>query len=340
MVKFLIVRFSSIGDIVLTTPVLRHLKRAVPDAEIHYLVKKAYVPVLEANPYIDQLHAFEGDLKKTAEELKSTGIDYVIDLHHNLRSARIKNRIRRMDFSVDKLNLKKWLLVRLKINRMPELHMVDRNLATIRHFISKSDEEGLDYFVPEKDQVDPETLPESFRKGYIGLVIGAQHATKRLPTKQLIRLCGMLKFPVILLGGTEDRPVGEAILSSLARHRKSGDTEVPVLNSCGQYNINQSASLTAQCKLLISHDTGLMHIGAAFGKPILSIWGNTVPAFGMYPYRAHPDSEIFELEGLPCRPCSKIGYDRCPKKHFRCMMDQDLELIAKRANELMADRGL
>ena len=326
MVKFLIVRFSSIGDIVLTTPVVRHLKQQVEDAEIHYLTKSTYLPLLEANPYIDRIHPFEGDIKSCVDLLKKEGIDYVIDLHHNIRSARIKYGLKRIAFTVHKLNWKKWLFVTFKKDRMPDRHMVDRNLDTIKSFIEKVDDRGLDYFTPEKDEIDIQSLPEAFRKGYIGLSIGAQHETKKLPVESLVKLCQKLEYPVVVLGGPGDRDNGETLVSSLPGKE--------ILNGCGQYNIHQSASLVRQAKVLITHDTGLMHIGAAFQKKIISVWGNTVPRFGMFPYNAHPSSVQFEVTGLPCRPCSKIGYQQCPKRHFKCMLDQNLDEITKTAHHL------
>jgi ADP-heptose:LPS heptosyltransferase len=326
MVKFLVVRFSSIGDIILTTPVLRHLKKQVEGAEIHYLTKSSYASLLEANPYVDHIHAFEGNLKASLTVLRKERIDYVIDLHHNLRSARIKNGIRRIAFSVHKLNWLKWLYVNFKLDRLPDRHMVDRNLDTIRSFIDQPDEEGLDYFIPDKSEVNIKSLPEAFRKGYVGLSIGAQHETKKLPPESLIRLCRKLDYPLIILGGPEDRERGEFLTSSLPGK--------DILNGCGSFSIHQSASLVRQSRMLITNDTGLMHIGAAFQKKIISIWGNTVPKFGMYPFRPDPASMRFEVSGLSCRPCSKIGHQKCPKKHFKCMLDQDLDGIASAARLL------
>ena len=326
MVKFLVVRFSSIGDIVLTTPVLRHLKQQVEDAEIHYLTKSAYKSLLEANPYVDRIHAFDGDIKACIALLRKEGIDYVIDLHHNVRSARIKYGMKRIAFSVHKLNWLKWLYVSLKINRLPDRHMVDRNLDTIRSFIDEVDDGGLDYFIPEKSEVHIHSLPEPFRKGYVGLSIGAQHETKKLPVESLVKLCEKLESPVVILGGPEDQERGERLVSSLPGKK--------ILNGCGSYSIHQSASLVRQAKVLITHDTGLMHIGAAFHKKIISVWGNTVPRFGMYPFRADASSVQFEVGGLSCRPCSKIGYQKCPRKHFKCMLEQDLDEMASRARLL------
>ncbi len=327
MVKFLVVRFSSIGDIVLTTPVVRHLKQQVEGAEIHYLTKSTYVPLLEANPHIDRVHSYEGDMKATLRELKKEGIDYIIDLHRNTRTSRVKVGLKRMDFSVNKLNWQKWLYVRFKWNRLPHVHMVDRNLDTIRTFITERDEVGLEYFIPEDQEVDLATLPPDFQKGFMGLAIGAQHQTKKLPVELLTDLCKKLSRPVIILGGQGDREVAEMIVNSLP--------DQPILNACGTYTLHQSASLVRQAQLLITHDTGLMHIGAAFQKKIISIWGNTVLQFGMFPYRTDPASVYFQVDGLSCRPCSKIGHKRCPKKHFKCMMDQDIGGIAASANQLV-----
>ena len=326
MVRFLVVRFSSIGDIVLTSPVVRHLKQQVEDAEVHYLTKSAYAPLLEANPYIDRVHAFEGNIKECIASLKEEEIDYVIDLHHNLRSARIKYGLKRIAFSVHKLNWQKWLLVNLKLNRLPHKHMVDRNLDTIRTFIDSRDDRGLDYFIPENSEVSMQSLPEAFVNGYVGLSIGAQHETKKLPVESLVSLCEKLTHPVIILGGPEDRERAEYIKTSLPGK--------DILNACGQYSIHQSASLVRQSRVLITHDTGLMHIGAAFQKKIISVWGNTLPRFGMFPYRADTSSVQFEVNGLNCRPCSKIGHQKCPKKHFKCMLDQDLDAIAASTKKL------
>jgi len=328
MVKFLLVRFSSIGDIVLTSPVVRHLKTQVENAEIHYLTKKTYAPLLRANPYIDHIHSFDGNIRSCIQSLKEKNIDYIIDLQHNARSARIKFGLKRMDFTVHKLNWLKWLFVRLKIDRLPDKHIVDRYLETIDTFIAERDELGLDHFIPEDEKLRLSALPAEYQKGYIGLSIGAQHSTKMLPAGKLVELCSYLNHPVIILGGPGDQATGENIVNALP--------EKDIFNACGLYSIHQSASLVSMSEVLITHDTGLMHIGAAFQKKIISVWGNTHPRFGMFPYRSDPGSVRFEVKELPCRPCSKIGYTKCPKKHFKCMMDQDLKGIAEAAHHLFS----
>jgi len=328
MVKYLVIRFSSIGDIVLTTPVVRHLKQQVEGAEVHYLTKKSYTSLLESNPYIDRVHAYDGNIRSCIRILKEESFDYIIDLHHNTRTAQIKVGLRRMDFSVKKLNALKWLCVNFHINKLPDIHMVDRNLETIKMFMDEQDEGGLDYFIPEKEKVDIASLPPEFTGGYLALAIGAQHETKKLPLESLIALCERLEVPVMILGGPEDREVGATVVKSLGNK--------PIVNGCGTYSIHQSASLVEQARVLITHDTGMMHIGAAFGKKIISIWGNTVPEFGMYPFRADPLSVNFEVPDLKCRPCSKIGHQKCPKKHFKCMLDQDLDAMAEAADRLFS----
>jgi ADP-heptose:LPS heptosyltransferase len=331
MVKFLVVRFSSIGDIILTTPVVRHLKRQVDKAEIHYLTKSAFTSLLEENPYIDRVHAFNGNLNQTVSALREIGFDYIIDLHHNARTERLKMKLKRMDFSVNKLNFQKWLYVNLRIDRLPEIHMVDRNLETIRNFIAERDDEGLDYFIPARDEIDPGSLPPAFQNGYIALAIGAQHQTKRLPVELLVQLCSSLIHPVVILGGKEDQHMADSVMNALpGKH---------ILNRCGVLNIHQSASMVRQSRLLITHDTGLMHIGAAFKKKIISVWGNTIPKFGMYPYKADEASVQYEVNGLRCRPCSKIGFQECPKKHFRCMREQDISGISRDAVRLFDVTG-
>lgn len=325
MVKFLIIRFSSIGDIVLTTPVIRALKNQVEQAEVQYLTKKQYGDLLANNPYIDKLHLFDGDLKKTLKDLESEEFDHIIDLHNSLRSNRIVSMMKMHSLKVDKLNWKKWLLVNFKINKLPKIHIVDRYLDTIKYFDAYNDNQGLDFFITEKDEIKINDLPEKFQKNYILFAIGAQHATKKLPPEKIISICKKINLPIILSGGKEDYETAEFIKQQAGEY---------VLNACGKYNINQSASLVKNAKLVITHDTGLMHIASALKKDIISIWGNTIPDFGMYPYLPGENSQIIETKELKCRPCSKIGYKKCPKKHFKCMNNIDEEKIAELSKKI------
>jgi ADP-heptose:LPS heptosyltransferase len=332
--KFLIIRFSSIGDIVLTTPVVRCLKKQLATAEVHYLTKAAFRPILIANPYIDRIHTLTDDLDATIEELKKEDFDYVIDLHHNLRTWKVKRGLKKQAFSFDKLNVEKWLLTNFKINRLPDRHIVDRYLDTLKAFNITNDGAGLDYFIPADEELRPTDIPTGHQAGYIGLVIGAAHATKRLPLHKLETICKEARHPLILLGGPEDAETAKKLAAI---------DPVKIYNACGQFKLNESAALVRQAKMIVTHDTGLMHIAAAFKRPIISVWGNTVPEFGMYPY--YGDNYLFhyrqgaqrlfgdlpyaimEIKGLSCRPCSKIGYDKCPKRHFKCMEQQPVDQL-------------
>jgi ADP-heptose:LPS heptosyltransferase len=323
MTKILLLRFSSIGDIVLTTPVVRAIKQQVQHAEVHYCTKSGFRTLLEANPYVDKIHCLGDSLSELIRQLQQEKFDYVIDLHHNLRTRIIKLRLGAPSGSFDKLNFEKWLLVNLKINRMPAVHIVDRYLAAAASLGVTDDGRGLDYFIPPAQEVDVCTLPFSVEAtGYAAFAIGAQHATKRLPEEKILELCRKISIPVVLMGGKEDGAVGERIEQTLLAEGRQ------VFNACGKYSLHQSASLVRQSRVVFSHDTGLMHIAAAFQKEIYAIWGNTVPAFGMYPYRtAH---HALENVLADCRPCSKIGYSKCPKGHFKCMYGQDFAKLELR----------
>jgi ADP-heptose:LPS heptosyltransferase len=324
--KILVLRFSSIGDIVLTTPVLRALAQQVPGAAVHVATKPGYRGLLEPNPHVAKVHVLSGPLGELVRELKAERFDFIVDLHNNLRTRLIKLRLGVRSSSFDKLNWPKWLLVNLKINRLPDVHIVQRYLAAAAPLGVQDDGRGLDYFIPEGQEVDVQTLPPAFRAGYVAVAIGAQHATKRLPLAKLVELCQRLApRPLVLLGGPEDAPVAEAIIAAVAPQNPPTHhaTSPPIHQGCGRYSLHQSASLLRQASFVVSHDTGLMHIAAAFGKLIYSVWGNTVPEFGMYPFRT--EFEQLEVLGLPCRPCSKIGYARCPQGHFRCMQEQQLD---------------
>ena len=328
--KVLVIRFSSIGDIVLTSPVIRCLKQqSEGEVEIHYLVKEIFSPVLVANPSISKIHTIDDKVSEIMPALKDEQFDYVIDLHNNIRSAIVKKGLsakggKRRSFTVNKINFQKWLLVNFKINHLPNVHIVDRYLETVKYLGVKNDNKGLDYFIPKEDEIDLLRLPPTHQDGYIGFAIGGRHATKRLPLDKIISLCKKIGKPIILLGSDEDKERAIKIEESV------GDI---VYNACGKYNINQSASLIRQAEKVITHDTGLMHIAAAFNKDIISIWGNTIPEFGMYPYipQDKGKSKIIEVKGLYCRPCSKIGYDKCPKGHFKCMHLIDEEEIIEKA---------
>lgn len=318
MAKFLIIRFSSIGDIVLTTPVVRCLKKQVPEAEVHFLVKDSFRSVVEHNPYIDKIHVLAHSWELMIEELKTEEYDYIIDLHHNTKTLRVKNALRKKSFSFYKLNIEKYILTSLKINLLPKVHIVDRYLKTIESFGVKNDGQGLDYFISKEEETRREDLPVSHSAGYIACVIGAAHGTKRWPVHKWKEFCSRLDFPIVLLGGPEDVENGNEIAFV---------DNIKVYNASGKFKLNESADLIKKAKLVITNDTGLMHIASAYKKQIISLWGNTVPSFGMTPYYGDTSVSDSRLQAnkLWCRPCSKIGYKKCPLRHFNCMEKIEVE---------------
>ncbi|WP_116106777.1 glycosyltransferase family 9 protein [Lewinella sp. IMCC34191] len=321
--KVLIIRFSSIGDIILTTPVIRCVKQQT-GGEVHFLTKKSFAATLRHNPYVDRLWTIEREVSEVAAGLVREGFTHVVDLHGNLRSLETKQRLwwghllagRRPPrmHTFDKLNFRKFLLTRFRLDRMPEIHIVDRYLGAAKDLGVSNDRLGLDYFIAAEEQV---VGPE---EDYVAFVIGAAHATKCLEETQIGRLCQRIDQPILLLGGPGEAALGQRIAEQHAH----------VTNACGKYSLNGSADLVRRAAVVLTHDTGLMHIAAAYRRPIVSVWGNTVPELGMYPYLpAGPQPVLAEVKGLACRPCSKIGYATCPQGHFECMREQNLQAIAQ-----------
>jgi len=327
--KFLIIRFSSIGDIILTSPVLRAIRRRFPSAEIHFLTKKQNVPLVSYNPNLNWLHLFKKrNMRPMVKALRREKYDYVIDLQKSLRTWWLKRRLHTKSLSFHKLNIRKWLLTTFKINRMPAVHIVDRYMSTVKCLDVEDDCKGLDFVIPTET-----VLPSFFnnmQNKFVALVIGAQHYTKRIPYSKLVLLCGLIDYQVVVLGGAAERAVGECL-----------ERECPnVCSFAGVLDIYQSAKVLQLSRVVITPDTGLMHIAAALKKDIFSVWGNTVPDFGMYPYMAGEKSQIFEVKALKCRPCSKIGYEECPRKHFKCMNELNYDALAIQVNACMsADSG-
>ncbi len=362
--KVLVLRFSSIGDIVLTSPVVRCLAMQL-GAEVHFLTKAAFAQIPAANPLVQRVFAlgkgqnpdhkvlFCEKMPDLLRILQKEKYDYVIDLHHNLRSIRVKWALGRPSFSFNKLNFPKWMLVRWGIDILPKKHIVARYMETVASLGVQYDGQGLDFHYPPNSlptldaALDALLQPASFRHRsfhhrsfrlrstsgdetsdvgiipYIAVVIGAAHGTKRLPEEKIIEICQKQPYPTLLLGGPDERAAGERIAAAV------GDGSA--INACGALSLFGSARAVERATAVITHDTGLMHIAAAFRKRIVSVWGSTVPEFGMTPF--YPDgiylNTSVEVKGLSCRPCSKIGFDTCPKKHFKCMNAIDLGAIGE-----------
>ncbi len=328
--KILVIRLSSIGDIIWTTPVVRCLKKQLNDVELHYCTKMQYRSLVEANPYIDKLHYLDNDLNLLIEELKKEKFDFVVDLHKNIRSFIIKFKLGVKSTAYNKLWIERFFLTNFQINFMPNCHVVDRYMDTVKQLGVKNDDQGIDYVIPSQEEIDIKSLPEGFRNGYIAFVIGGSGYTKILPFEKMVELCDRINRPIVLIGSKEDYEAGKKLEdffntsihdATFEKGLQMLNKKTIIFNACGKYSIGQSASLVKQSEYVFGHDTGLTHLGAAFKKTIFSIWGGTVPNnFYSYGTRFY----ILENNDLNCRPCSKSGRKKCPKGHFKCMKENPL----------------
>lgn len=324
--KILVLRFSSIGDIVLTFPVIQALKSAFPDCEIDYVTKKSFQSLLAACSGIQNVFVLENSLGDLKKQIDFKEYDAVLDLHHNLRTQLLTAFTGAKVYRFPKNNWQKWLLTRFKIMPTQRVHVVERYLKTLKAAFGLEINaiEGK-YDVPQQDQFLIEDKIGFGPKKYIAFAIGAQFSTKRLPTDLMIDLIKKVQAPVVLLGGKEDEVAAHQIITALPDQQ--------IISKAGQLSIHASAWVVQNAAALLTHDTGLMHIGACFDTPIHLVWGNTTKDFGMYPLRPEQENCFhYEVQHLSCRPCSKIGHQSCPKGHFACMRQQDLNQIATQIN--------
>ncbi len=308
--KILIIRFSSIGDVILCSSIIRAVKHQL-GAEVHLLTKSFNERWLYHNQNIDRIIGFDSFDSDIIDDLRSENYDLVIDLHKNLRSKRIIRSLNVLSLDFDKVNIQKWVLVNFKVNRLPDKHIVDRYFEAVSSLGITNDGEGLDFFIDPKI-TSPKYLPNK----YIVISLGASFGTKRIPISLIEEIIQGVDVPVVLIGGQDVLEIGQSITSKC-------------INKVGVLSIQESAKVISGSELLITSDSAMLHIASALKKEQIVLWGNTVPAFGMGPYYGkHKISfKSFEVDGLKCRPCSKLGYNSCPKGHFRCMMLQDSKSI-------------
>jgi len=319
--KILVIRFSSMGDIIYTTPVVRCLKQQLPDAEIHFLTKPAFRYIYDNNPHLDKLLLLKPSLSDTIKDIKAEQYDYLVDLHTNLRTSIIKLRTGIKSFTYDKQRLRKWLSLKFNLKLVPPVHLVDRYLKAVKPLGVVNDGHPINYYIKNQYNL-ANLLPVTHQQGFVAFVIGATHFTKRMPNAKIISLCRQINMPIVLLGGNDVKANGNEIAAALGSK---------VYNACGITTLDESVYLTSQAKRLIGFDTGLTHIAEAFNIPIASIWGSTVPELlGVQPYQI--DRALVAGIELPCRPCSKFGQERCPLGHFKCMNDMPEQPLANFLN--------
>jgi len=324
----LVVRLSSIGDIVLTTPVVEELRRAFPQARIDFCTKAPFVPLLAGNPALSSVF--------TPDSLPSVAYDLAVDLQNNRRSRAL---VRALGISsirrYRKRNWKKLLLVRFKLN----LYGAGYRSVVERYH------EALDGLIPACSatcSLYPSPEDRQFASGVLGgglpvlaVCFGANHFTKRYPEERFASVieqaASAMDLRVLLLGGEEDAPGAGRIIDALPENVRG-----KVLSMAGRTSLLQSAALLERSDLVLCNDTGLMHMASAFGKRLLVLFGSSVNEFGFLPWGTQ--FELLETPGLACRPCSHIGRDSCPAGHFRCMTGLDPARIAKRIIEILDSR--
>ncbi len=304
--KILIIRLSSLGDILLTTPVIKALKTKYHNVQIDFVLKKEFCDTLRHNPNISQLYFYEKDNAGLLKnDLLKKKYDFVIDLQNNFRSRGLTKGLGCKIYRFKKPTFKKLLLVWLKINLLKDLKAITSRYAEAAEV--DIDQHGLELFLP--NNVSSQLVGE---KKYIGLCPGAKHFTKRWLPEYFVELGNELNkhgFTIVLFGGKSDKELCEMISKQ-------------IFGSLNLQNDNQLFQIAADmrmCQLVITNDSGLMHTASAVGVPIAAILGSTVREFGFF--SEAEQNLILENNSLFCRPCSHIGRANCPKKHFKCMTD-------------------
>ena len=323
MKRILLIRYSAIGDIVLCSPVIKAIKVQLPNCELHVLTKSKSAFLFEENPYIDDIHLQDKFSWALFGQLKGFKFDFIVDLQNNLRSRIIRLGLAVQGASVDKLNIKKLLLTRFKINKLPAVHIVDRYFETAKKLGVQNERGGLEFYT-KPDASKHLKLPE---EKYVAFSLGATYATKRMPASKIEEIISSIDRHVVLLGGMD--------VTEQAKHLEKIFSNVD--NRVGKLSLAHSALIIKSAGAVIGFDSGLMHIASSYSKKVLLIWGNTVPEFGMGPYQPSNSENTInaEIRGLDCRPCSKLGSETCPKGHFDCMKKQDSSAIAQKINQWM-----
>lgn len=301
------------GDILLTSPLIRSIKNQNPSLQIDFVLKEEFFELLKNNPYLTNIYKYSKEIsekEKLIRTLKSNNYERIIDLQNNNRSRQINYRLRKKIFQFSKNNFKKFLLVHFKINRLKNAPQIPVRYAKAAGI--KLDNEGLEIFTD--NNIADSRL--ELNKKYIGLCPGAKHFTKRWPKEYFIDLGKMLEtsgYRVALFGSADESETIKEIESQLGN----------ALNLCNE-SILQTAANMKMCKAIYTNDSGTMHLSCAVDVPVIAFFGSTVKEFGFFPYKNQ--NVVLEIENLPCRPCTHIGRDSCPLKHFKCMKEIKPEL--------------
>ena len=316
--KILVIRFSSIGDIVLTTPIIRCLKLQTK-AEIDFLTKTNYKEVIISNPNISEVYCIT-KYSKTLEVLRSKDYDLVIDLQNNFRSLKLRLQLAVKSYTYSKNSFKRYLLVYFGVNLLND-HVVDRYFTSVEKLNVYNDKKGIDYYI------NSNTVKTDFNtdQDYICWCIGGTYEQKKLSITQIKNIISKIKLPVLIIGGEADKKMGLQILESLKKEN--------VFDLCGETSFDQSAYLMKNSKLVLTNDTGMMHIASAFDIPIVSFWGCTKPSLGFAPYLTSKKPHNI-ITSLSKRPCSKHG-KYCRFQRDGCVKFIDESVILNTVERLL-----
>jgi lipopolysaccharide heptosyltransferase II len=333
--RITIFRLSSIGDIILTSPLVRCVKNGFPDAEITFVVKKEFADLVKYNPNIskviefDKKSGFKG-LMQLRKEIGTIRVDWFIDIHNNLRSNVIK-RFNGIGF-MTRYHKKIWkrsLLVYLNINLYKnQPPIIERFFAAVKQFDIKYDGKGTEVFFRDKEASKIDALLSEkgmHNKPFAVLCPGASFTNKQWALDRFAEVALYLKnamgYEVVLLGGPADRD------DCATLQRVAGQD---FLNVAGQLRLLESAALLQRCALAITNDSGMMHMAQSQGRPVVAIFGPTTRELGYFPMPQN--SHVVEVD-LPCRPCTHTGLDHCPKKHFNCMNHINSQMVIQGINK-------
>lgn len=329
------------GDVLLTTPLLRMLKNRFPTAEIDFLVKQVYESLIYNNRHVDQVFRFSpefgfSEVRRIIGTIRKKKYDIVIDLQSNLRSvffrffSGAKKKVR--------CRLGRWrrfLLVYLRWDLYGKIRPVPlKYVDSVSSLGIKDDGLGMDLEIDEeaKHSISSSLKKRGIRENesLIVLAPGAGRATKRWPAERYTDVgnyFGQNGYRIVLVGGEKDREVCEEV---------SQGVDFPLWDFSGEFSLQETAALLARADLLITNDSGIMHMGSALGTRVVAIFGPTTHHFGFAPFRT---PSVMVERSLNCRPCSYHGTDDCPKGHFRCMNEiSSTDVI--RATEELLNKGL
>ena len=334
--RFLIIRFSSFGDILLTTPLIRCLRRKYPDSVIDFAVKDRYKDVILSNPYLNNIVILpEGNdnkyLRDISRRVKENRYDYIIDVHGNYRSRYVSTFSGSKALRWSKPRIRKWLLTKLKLNRLsnwPEMPL--RYLKAAESLGVEDDGGGLEFHLSAKMTESAEELSASldiFGKRLLAIAPGANWITKQWEQEkysETVKILLLSEFEGVLAFGS----AGERVLCG----EICSEIGVKAHNLAGETDIGTAAVMLGKCGLYIGNDSGLSHLASAVQIPSVVIFGPTVREFGFFPFRNR--SAVVERD-LYCRPCTHIGNNRCPKKHFRCMREISVENVLEKISSIL-----